>query len=256
MQNKLLEGKTADVTGASKGIGKAIAELFAEEGANVILTARGQQTLDEVVDAITQAGGSAIGVVADSSDPAAPHRVFAAAIEEFGQVDILVNNAGLGEMVPIEECSDENFEDVMQVNLFGVFRYCREAARHFMPRGTGAIVNISSVNGTKPVNGVAYTTSKGAVNTMTRNIAIRFSGTGIRCNAIAPGVTDTDAAAAWASGNQIGGSVMLEFAQKYVNLTVPITKSLDQAYAALYLASDMSLAVTGQVIQVDNGGWL
>ena len=256
MNEKLLQRKTAVVTGASKGIGKAIAELFAEEGANVVLTARGEQTLEEVVDAITQSGGKAIGVVADSTDPAAPGRVFEAAINEFGQVDILVNNAGLGEMVPIEECSDENFEDVMQINLFGVFRYCREAARHFMPRGTGAIVNISSVNGVKPVNGVAYTTSKGAVNTMTRNIAIRFSGTGIRCNAIAPGVTDTDAAAAWASGNQIGGSVMLEFAEKYVNLTVPITKPRDQAYAALYLASEMGAAVTGQVIQVDNGGWL
>ena len=125
-----------------------------------------------------------------------------------------------------------------------------------MPRGTGAIVNVSSVNGTLPVNGVAYTTSKGAVNTMTRNIAIRLSGTAIRCNAIAPGVTDTDAAAAWSSGQQVGGSKMLEFAEKYVNMTVPITRPIDQANAALYLASDMGRCVTGQVLQVDNGGWL
>jgi 3-oxoacyl-[acyl-carrier protein] reductase len=252
----LLEGKTAIVTGASKGIGRAIAELFTQEGASVVLTARGKGTLDDAVDEINANGGNAIGVVADSADPTAPERVFTKAIEEFGQVDILVNNAGFGEMVPIEEATDEHFEEVMAINLFGVFRYCRQAAQHFMPRGTGVIINVSSVNGTLPVNGVAYTTSKGAVNTMTRNIAIRFSGTGIRCNAIAPGVTETDAAAAWASGEQVGGAKMLEFAEKYVNLSVPSTLPLDQANAALYLASDMGRAVTGQILQVDNGGWL
>ena len=253
---KLLEGKTAIVTGASKGIGKATAELFAEEGASVVLTARGRQTLDETVEQITQSGRKAIGVVADSADRAAAQRVFTAAIERFDQVDIMVNNAGFGEMVAIEDATDEHFEEVMQINLFGVFRYCREAVRHFLPRGEGVIVNVSSVNGVLPVNGVAYTTSKGAVNTMTRNIAIRLSGTGIRCNAIAPGVTETDAAAAWASGQQVGGSKMLEFAEKYVNMTVPSTKPIDQAYAALYLASEMGRTVTGQVLQVDNGGWL
>ena len=256
MMRQLLEGKTAVVTGASKGIGKAIAELFAEEGASVVLTAPGKQALDETVNGITASGGKAIGIVADSSDPAAPQQVFAAAIEEFGQVDILVNNAGFGDMAPIEETTDEHFENVMAINLFGVFRYCREAVRHFVPRDNGAIVNVSSVNGDKPVLGVAYTTSKDAVNTMTKNIAIRFSGTGIRCNAIAPGQTETDMDAARAGGDLTGGTKMWEFAEKYVNTTVPSTKPLDQAYAALYLASDMGASVTGHVLQVDNGGWL
>ncbi|MEU6511211.1 SDR family NAD(P)-dependent oxidoreductase [Streptomyces sp. NPDC046942] len=239
MRNQLLGGKTAIVTGASKGIGRAVAELFAEEGANVVLTARGKQNLDEAVEAIRQNGGSAIGVVA-----------------EFGQVDILINNAGTGDMVAVEEATDEHFEQVMALNLTGVFRFCREAVQHFMPRGTGVIVNVSSVNATLPICGVAYTSTKGAVNTMTKNIAIRPSGTGIRCNAIAPGVTDTEAAAAWAAGEQEGGSVMLEFSDKYVNMSVPMTKPIDQAYAALYLASDMGAAVTGQVLQVDNGAFL
>lgn len=252
----LLEGKTAIVTGASKGIGLATAKLFAEEGANVVLTARGKEDLDKAVEEIIKAGGKAIGVVADSKDPAAPKLVFARAIEQYKQVDILINNAGYGDMSSIEETTDEHFEEVIQINYFGVFRYCREAVQHFIPRNEGVIVNISSVNGNKPVCGVAYTSTKGAVNTMTKNIAIRFSGTGIRCNAVAPGVTETPMAEAWAAGQLPGGSRMLEFSDKYSNMTLPSTKAIDQAYAALYLASDMGKAVTGQILQVDNGAFL
>lgn len=254
---QLLLGKTAIITGASKGIGLAIAKLFAEEGANVVLTARGQTLLDQVVDDINEKhDGKALGIVADSSDPNAPRMVFEKAISQFGKVDIVVNNAGSGDMVAIEEASDEHFAKIMELNLTGVFRFCREAVQHFLPFNEGRIINVSSVNATLPICGVAYTSTKGAVNTMTKNIAIRLSGTNIRCNAIAPGVTDTEAAAAWAAGEQEGGDVMLEFSDKYVNTTVPMTDPLDQAYAALYLASEMGRAVTGQVIQVDNGAFL
>lgn len=252
----LLKGKTAIVTGASQGIGRATAELFAEEGANVVLTARRQAPLDEAVEAITSKGGNAVGVIADSADPKAPKEVFAKAIETFGQVDILVNNAGYGDMSSIEETTDEHFEEVIQINYFGVFRYCREAIQHFIPRNEGVIVNVSSVNGVLPICGVAYTSTKGAVNTLTKNIAIRFSGTGIRCNAVAPGVTETPMSEAWASGKLPGGSRMLEFSDKYANMTLPATKPIDQANAVLYLASDMGRAVTGQVLQVDNGAFL
>ncbi|RDZ38469.1 MULTISPECIES: SDR family NAD(P)-dependent oxidoreductase [Haloferax] len=255
-ESGLLDGKTAIVTGASKGIGKAISELFAEEGASVVLTARGEGALNETVDGITSDGGNAIGVVADATDPASPERVFDRAIEEFGHVDILVNNAGYGEMVPIEDTTDEHFEETMSLNLFAAFRHSREAVQHFQERGEGAIVNVSSVNAAKPVMGVSYTTSKGALNTMTRNIAMRFAGTGIRCNAIAPGVTETPSAEDWRSGDMEGGNEIMDIAEKYVNLDVPDTEPLDQAYAALYLASDLSSAVTGQVLQIDNGGWL
>ena len=253
---QLLSGKTAVITGASKGIGFAIAELFSEEGANVVLTARGKDGLDKAVGAIEAKGGKAIGVVADSADRDAPAKVFKEAIDAFGQVDIMVNNAGVGEMYAVEKTTDDHFDDIMQINLAGPFRYCREAINHMMPRNEGRIINVSSVNGTKPICGVAYTTTKGGINTMTLNIAIRLSGTNIRCNAIAPGVTDTDAARAWAAGEQEGGGEMLEFSDKYTNTTVPSTEPIDQAYAALYLASDMGRAVTGQVIQIDNGQFL
>lgn len=253
---KLLEGKTAIITGASKGIGKATAELFAEEGANVVLTARHQPELDDVVATIIAKGGKAIGVVADSTDPKAPKAVFAEAIKVFGQVDVMVNNAGYGDMFSIEETTGEHFEMVVQINFAGVFRYCREAIQHFMPRNEGVIVNVSSVNGELPICGVAYTSTKGAVNTMTKNIAIRFSGTGIRCNAVAPGVTDTPMAQAWAAGELAGGDTMLKYSNIYTNTELPSTQPIDQANAILYLASDMSRAVTGRVLTVDNGAFM
>lgn len=188
--------------------------------------------------------------------PAAPDRVFERAIAEYGQVDIMVNNAGSSDMVAVEKATDEHFAKIVELNLTGVFRYSRKAVQHFMPRGEGRLINVSSVNATLPICGVAYTSTKGAVNTMTKNIAIRLSGTNICANVIAPGVTDTEAAAAWAAGKQEGGPEMLEFSDKYTNTTVPMTEPRDQAYAALYLASEMGRAVTGQVIQVDNGQFL
>ncbi|MGG7566777.1 SDR family NAD(P)-dependent oxidoreductase [Rhodovulum sp. DZ06] len=253
---KMLQGQTAIITGASKGIGRAIAELFAEEGANVVITARHEGPLNDTAEAIRASGGQALAVTADSADPDAPSAVFKAAIDAFGEVDIMVNNAGVGEMFAVEKTTDDHFQQIMDINLVGPFRFCREAINHMMPRGEGRIINVSSVNGTTPICGVAYTTTKGGINTMTLNIAMRLSGTKIRCNAIAPGVTDTDAARAWAAGEQEGGGEMLEFSDKYTNTTVPSTEPIDQAYAALYLASDMGRAVTGQVIQVDNGQFL
>ncbi|WP_065382847.1 SDR family NAD(P)-dependent oxidoreductase [Hyphomonas sp. ND6WE1B] len=254
--NQLLSGKTAIITGASKGIGLATARLFSEEGANVVLTARGQADLDAAVAGIIAEGGNAIGIAADVADPAAPEAVFSRAIETFGQVDILVNNAGYGDMTSIEECSDEHFDMVVQINFAGVFRFCREAVRHFMPRNEGAIVNVSSINGSLPLAGLAYTSTKGAVNTMTRNIAIRFTGTGIRCNAVAPGGTDTPMAQAWAAGELSGGARMLEYSSAYSNTKLPFTEPSDQANAILYLASDRAKAVTGQVLVVDNGAYM
>jgi 3-oxoacyl-[acyl-carrier protein] reductase len=254
---QLLENKTAVITGASKGIGLATAKLFAEEGANVVLTARGQEDLDKAVDEIvSNERRKAIGVVADSADPKAPKAVFTKAIETFGQVDILVNNAGYGDMSSIEETSDEHFEMVVQINYVGVFRFCREAIQHYIPRNEGVIVNVTSVNGKLPVCGVAYTSTEGAVNMMTKNIAIRFSGTGIRCNAVAPGVTETPMAQAWAAGKLQGGSKMLKYSDLYTNTELPSTQPIDQANAILYLASDMSKAVTGRLLTVDNGAFM
>ncbi len=192
-------------------------------------------------------------MVADSADPDAPPWVFKEATAAFGQVGIMVSNAGADEMYAIEKTTSEQSGEIIQINLAGPSRYRREANNHMMPRNEGRIVNVPSVNGTKPNRSVACTTGKGGINATALDIAIRLSGTKMRGNAIAPGVTDTDAARGRAAGEQEGGGEMLEISDKCTDTTVPSTEPIDQAHAALYFASDKGRAVTGQVIQVDNG---
>ena len=256
MEKQMLLGKIAIVTGASYGIGKAIADLFAEEGASVVLTARGREKLDAAVDEIKAKGYKAIGVVADAGSSEDCNKVFEATIKEFGDLDIIVNNAGLGEQYSIEDTGDDWMNYIMNINLGGTIRYTREALKIFMPKNEGVIINVSSVNGARPICGATYTATKGGVNTLTKNIALRFCNTNIRCNAVAPGVTDTPAAANWAEGTQPGGDIMLQYGAKYANLSLPRTQPIDQAYACLYLASDMGRCVKGQVLQVCNGAFL
>lgn len=189
----MLKGKVAIITGASYGMGRTMAELFAEEGAALVITARHQEKLDEVVDGIRAKGGKAVGVVADVCATEDTQRVFETALKEFGDVDILINNAGIGEQKMIDETDDEWMMYVMNTNLGGPMRYIREALKIFLPKNDGVIINISSVNGTRPFCGATYTATKGALNTLTRNVAMRLIDTNIRCNAVAPGATITPA---------------------------------------------------------------
>ena len=127
MEKEMLKGKVAIITGASYGMGQTMAELFAEEGAAVVLTARGQEKLDKVVEEICNRGGKAVGVVADICSTDDTRRVFETAIKEFGDVDILINNAGIGEQKIIDETDDDWMLSVMNTNLGGPMRYIREA---------------------------------------------------------------------------------------------------------------------------------
>ena len=256
MEAKMLEGKTAIITGASYGMGQTMAELFAEEGANVVLTARGQEKLDKAVEEIRAKGGNAVGVVADVCSTEDTKEVIETAIREFGDLDILINNAGIGEQKMIDETDDEWMRYVMDTNLGGPMRYIREALKVFLPKNDGVIINISSVNGTRPFCGATYTSTKGALNTLTKNVAMRLVDTNIRCNAVAPGATVTPAHLANKAGEQPGGAKMLEYSGHYVYFPGPECDPMDQAYACLYLASKMGKAVRGQVIQVCNGAFL
>ena len=256
MEKEMLAGKVAIITGASYGMGQTMAELFAEEGTSVVLTARGKDKLDNVVEGIRAKGGRAIGVVADICSTKDTEKVFETALKEFGDVDILINNAGIGEQKLIDETDDEWMMYVMNTNLGGPMRYIREALKIFLPKNDGVIINISSVNGTRPFCGATYTSTKGALDTLTKNVAMRLIDTNIRCNAVAPGATVTPAHLANKAGEQPGGAEMLKYSGHYVYFPGPECDAIDQAYACLYLASKMGRHVKGQVIQVCNGAFL
>ena len=174
MERQMLKDKVAIITGASYGMGQTMAELFAEEGAAVVITARGKEKLDAVVQGIRQKGGKAVGVVADVCSTEDTRRVFETAVKEFGDVDILINNPGIGEQKMIDETDDEWMRFVMDTNLGGPMRYIREALKIFLPKNDGVIINISSVNGERPFCGATYTSTKGALNTLTKNVAMRW----------------------------------------------------------------------------------
>lgn len=256
MENQMLAGKIAIITGASYGMGETIAELFAEEGAAVVLTARGHEKLDVVVNKIKAKGYKAIGIVADIGSLEDTKRVFEKTIEEFGDLDILINNAAIGEQTMIDETTDEWMQHIMNINLGGPMRYIRESLKIFLPKNEGVIINISSVNGERPFCGASYTATKGAINTLTKNVAMRLCDTNIRCNAVAPGATVTPAHLDNKEGKQPGGNKMLDYSGHYVYFPGPECEPIDQAYACLYLASKMGKCVKGQVLQVCNGAFL
>ena len=256
MQEKMLEGKVAIVSGASYGMGQTMAELFASEGAKVIMTARGKEKLDEAVSQARAKGYEVSGVVADNKNLDDVKNVIQTALDAYGDLDILINNAAIGEQRMIDETDDEWLEHVYQTNVFGPFRFIREALKVLLPKNEGCIINISFVNGERPFCGAAYTSSKGAINTLTKNVAMRLIDTNIRINAVAPGATVTPAHLANKAGEQPGGARMLEYSKHFVYFPGPECDPADQANACLFLASDLGRHVKGQVLQVCNGAFL
>jgi 3-oxoacyl-[acyl-carrier protein] reductase len=188
----VLDGRTALVTGGSRGIGRAVVERLARDGAAVTLGFRtGERAAKEVVASVMAAGGRATAVRADLAESGAAARLWDAADEFAGPVDILVNNAGIGVVRTLAELSDEDYERVMQINLRAVFEALREAARR-MPDG-GRIVNVSTVNTVLPGPGISlYAASKGAVEQLTVIAAHELGERGITVNTVSPGATDTD----------------------------------------------------------------
>lgn len=256
MKEKMLEGKVAIVSGASYGMGQTMAELFASEGAKVIMTARGKEKLDEAVSQARTKGYEVSGVVADNKNLDDVKNVIQTALDAYGDLDILINNAAIGEQRMIDKTDDEWLEHVYQTNVFGPFRFIREALKVLLPKNEGCIINISSVNGERPFCGAAYTSSKGAINTLTKNVAMRLIDTNIRINAVAPGATVTPAHLANKAGEQPGGARMLEYSKHFVYFPGPECDPADQANACLFLASDLGRHVKGQVLQVCNGAFL
>ena len=242
-----LEGKTALVTGASRGIGAAVALRLAAEGAAVAVNYAGSKDAAEaVVEAIRTAGGSAFAVQADVSDKAACDTLVGQAIAEFGKLDVLVNNAGITRDGLLVRMSDADWDAVIATDLTAVFSMSRAAAKVMMKARSGCIVNISSVVGISGNAGqVNYAAAKSGVIGLTKSIARELASRHVRCNAVAPGFIDTDMTA-----------VLSESQREAISSQIALGRlgaAADVAAAVAFMASDDAAYVTGQVVAVDGG---
>lgn len=243
-----LAGKTAIVTGGTRGIGRAIVRRFVAEGANVLVVARDADFRELQADLGDSRLACRHGDVA-SEDTA--RDAVAEATSRFGGLHVLVNNAGVDWTGDLMEATMADFERVIAVNLFGAFLMLREAASHMRHSG-GSIVNVTSRTASVGVPSMSlYSASKGAVASLTRSAAIEWAPLGIRVNAVAPGLTDTPLAQAWFDGQPDP----LSF-RKGVEATIPqrrLATPEDVAAAVLFLASDESTHITGATLAVDGG---
>ncbi len=244
-----LKGKVAVVTGASKGIGAAIAERFGAEGANVVVHyASDRKGAEKVVADIEKAGAKAVAVQGDLSKPDEVEKVFKAAGDAFGNIDVLVNNAGVYEFRPVTQVDPAHFHKLFDLNVLGLLLSTREAVKR-MNGGGGSVINISSVVGEVPVaNGAVYSATKAAVDAITQSLAQELGAQGIRVNSLQPGVTVTE-------GFRAMGENSKEFEKVALSRTPlgRIGEANDIAGAALFLATDDSGWVTGAEIPVSGG---
>lgn len=249
-----LAGKVSIVTGAGAGLGRAIAQLFAAEGSKVVATDIHGEHLDSLAREVAAAGGELIKVISDISRQEDVDRMFDEAIKAFGTVDILVNNAGVMDaFAPVADVDDAMWQRVMGVNVNGPFMSMRRAVREFLKKGGGVIVNVSSIGGLNGARaGAAYTTSKHALNGLTKNTGYMYSKSGIRCNAIAAGAMETSIL----SGFDFSSITPLiqERIMAPAASNPRASKPEEVANLTLFLASDESSFVNGAIIVAD-GGW-
>lgn len=244
-----LQGKTAIVTGASRGLGKKIALALGYAGANLVLSARNKELLEKTEAEAKESGIQALSVCADTRRSDEIQVLAEKTVDTFGQIDVLVNNAGVGWMKPFLEFKEEDLETIIDVNVKG-YLLCTRAVLPFMiEREKGSIINLSSVTAQATTRLlVPYATSKGAVSAMTHALAVEFAQYNIRVNAIAPSFFETD---------MTSTSRTHEKANQRIIDRTPIGrwgKAEDLCGVAILLASDASSFITGEVINVD-GGW-
>lgn len=248
-----LENKSVVVTGASSGMGKAIVETFAREGANIVAVARRKERLEELAESLKDAPGRVVIFQGDISLKDVNEAMIDLAVKEFGRLDVVINNAGImDDMSPMADVTDEMYNKVMSVNLYGPMCAMRKAVQVFLEQGNGGnIVNVVSVGAMKTCAGAVYGASKAALMQMTKNTAYMYMPQNIRCNAIAPGGINTEISNSMGMPNMNGyGRV------KTVLGCAPAPgDAVEIANAALYLASDESSYVSGVVLPVD-GGWI
>jgi len=249
-----LNGKVAIVTGSGRGIGRAIALTFAENGADVVVNCRTEAEGEKVAEEIKALGRRSLFIKADVSDYAQVKEIVKQVVERFGKIDILVNNAGINVIqegrVPIHEFSEADWERIIKVDLNGVFYCSKEVAKQMIQQKKGKIINISSIAGIVPLRlQIAYVAAKAGVINLTRGMALELAPYNINVNCIAPGSILTE------------GTKILFYSDpektKKILSCIPLKRPgepQDIAYAALFLASEEANYITGSTIVVD-GGW-
>jgi NAD(P)-dependent dehydrogenase (short-subunit alcohol dehydrogenase family) len=244
-----LEGKVAIITGASRGIGQAIAEGFSEMGAKVVLASRKAEALEQVRQGIVERGGDALVIPTHMGDMEAVRSLVRGTLEHYGTVDILVNNAATNPVFgPTSEVEEPAYDKIMDVNVKGMFFLTKEVGKVLCEKGSGSVINISSEAGITPTPMLGvYSISKAAVNMLTKVFAQEWGPKGVRVNAIAPGLVKTHfSQALW------GNEAILKAALA----TIPmgrIAEPKEIVGMAIYLASEASSYVTGQIFLVDGG---
>lgn len=244
---KLLEGKNALITGASKGIGRSIALKYAQNGANVAFTYLSSVEKGEaLVKELEAFGVKAVGYRSDASDFKAAEELINAVVADFGSLDILVNNAGITRDNLLLRMTEDSWDEIMKVNLKSCFNTVKAASRTLMKQRSGSIINMSSVVGVKGNAGQAnYAASKAGIIGFSKSIALELGSRGIRCNVIAPGFIETE----------MTGVLDEKTVQSWRD-AIPLKRGgqpEDVADACVFLGSDMSSYITGQTLQVDGG---
>lgn len=244
-----LDGKVAVVTGGSRGFGKAIALALADAGADVVVAARTKSALDEVAAEIQKKGRKSLAIATDMLNKASINAMADETVSKFGKIDILINNAGQGETCPFVKTTEEQWDNILDINLKGYFLTTQAVGKYMVKAKSGRVINISSAMGEAPLGYMSpYAASKGGINAMTKSLAQEWAGLGITVNAIAPSYFDTEM-------NKT--SMTDESISKVIMAKTPVRrwgKTEELVGIIIYLASNASSYMTGSIIALD-GGW-